>query len=78
MQFQYTKKMIKTFQKVITFSKIFERVIYNSPFNLFTTNELFTSSQSGFLPGHSCIAQLLSVIHEIQTGFDVRGVFFNI
>ena len=44
----------------------------------------FTSSQSGFLPGDSCIGQLLSIIHEIQTAFDnnptvdKRGVFPNI
>ena len=38
------------------FSKIFERVIYNSLFNHFQSNKLFTSSQLGFLPGYSCIA----------------------
>ena len=60
---------------------MFERVIYNSLFNYFQSNRLFTPSQSGFLPGDSCIAQLLSIIHEIQTTFDenptvdVRGVF---
>ena len=66
------------------FGKIFERVIYNSLFNCFLSNKLFTSSQSGFLSGDSCIAQLLSIIHEIQTAFDenptfdVRGVFLDI
>ena len=61
------------------FSKIFERVIYNSIFNYFISNKLFTPSQSGFLPGDSCIAQLLSIIHEIQTAFaDVRGIFLDI
>ena len=61
--------------------KKFERVIYSSLFNYFRSNRLFTPSQSGFLPGDSCIAQLLSIIHEIQTAFDgnatadVRGVF---
>ena len=66
------------------FGKIFERVIYNSLFNYFLSNKLFTPSQSGFLPGDSCIAQLLSIIHEIQTAFDenptvdVRGVFLDI
>ena len=65
-------------------SKIFERVIYNSFFNHFVSNKLFKSSQSGFLPGDSCIAQLLSIIHEIQTSFhsnlpvDVRRVFLDI
>ena len=63
---------------------MFERIIYNSLFNYFQSNRLFTSSQSGFLPGDSCIAQLLSIIHEIQTAFDenptvdVRGVFLDI
>ena len=66
------------------FSKIFERVIYNSLFNHFVCNKLSTPSQSGFLPGDSCIAQLLSIIHEIQTSLDsnppadVRGVFLDI
>ena len=66
------------------FSKIFERVIYNSIFNHFQSNKIGTSSQSGFLPGYSRIAQLLSIIHEIQTAFDnnptadVRGVFLDI
>ena len=41
-------------------------------------------SQSGFLLGDSIIAQILSIIHEIQTAFDsnptvdVRGVFLDI
>ena len=66
------------------FGKIFERVIYNSIFNYFNGNKLFTPSQSGFLPGDSCIAQLLSIIHEIQTASDenpagdVRGIFLDI
>ena len=38
------------------FGKMFERVIYNSLFNYFQSNRLFTPSQSGFLPGDSCIA----------------------
>ena len=51
------------------FSKIFEKVIYNSLFNHFQSNKFFTSSQSGFLPGESYIAQLLSIIQDIQTLF---------
>ena len=57
----------------------------NDPlFNYFQSNRLFTPSQSGFPPGDSCIAQLLSIIHEIQTAFDenptvdVRGVFLDL
>ena len=41
------------------FGKMFERVIYNSLFNYFQSNRLFTPCQSGFLPGNSCVAQLL-------------------
>ena len=40
------------------FSKILERVIYNSLFNHFVRNKLSTPSQSGFLAENSCIAQL--------------------
>ena len=53
-------------------------------FNYFLSNKLFTPSQSGFLRGDSSIAELLSIIHEIQTAFDnnptvdVRGVFLDI
>ena len=66
------------------FSKIFERVIHDSLFNHFYSNKLFTSLHSGSLPGDSCIAQLLSIIHEMQTSFDsnplvdVRGVVSDI
>ena len=80
------KNLIKNYPLVSLlpiFSKIYERVIYNALFNYFKDNKLFTPSQSGFLPGDSCIAQLLSIIHEIQTAFDnnpavdVRGVFLD-
>ena len=66
------------------FSKIFERVIYNSIFNYFFSNKLFTSPQSWFLPVDLCIAQLLSIIHKIQATFnnnatiDVRVVFLDV
>ena len=52
------------------FGKIFERVIYSSLSNHFISNKPLTTSQSGFLPGDSCVAQLLSLIYEIQTQFD--------
>ena len=81
------KMLVKNYRPISllpVFGKMFERVIYNSLFNYFQSNRLFTPSQSGFLPGDSCIAQLLSIIHEIQTVFDenpnvdVRGVFLDI
>ena len=63
---------------------MFETIIYNSLFNYFLSNKIFTPSQSDFLLGHPCIAQLLSMIHEKQIAFDdnptvdVRGVFLDI
>ena len=66
------------------FAKVFERVIHNSLFNYFLHHKLFTPFQSGFLPGDSCTAQLLSIIHKIQSDFDdnptvhVRGIFLDI
>ena len=53
-----------------TFSKVFERLIFNSLFNYFIQNKLFTECQSGFIPGDSCVAQLLSITHEIYKSFD--------
>ena len=81
------KNLIKNYRPVSLlpiFSKIYERVIYDALFNYFKSNKLFTPSQSGFLPSDSCRAQLLSIIHEIQTAFDnnpvvdERGVFLDI
>ena len=52
--------------------------------NYFQSNRIFTPSQPGFISRGSCIAQLLSIIYEIQTAFDenptvdVRGVFLDI
>ena len=66
------------------FSKIFEQLIFNSLFNYFMQNKLFTECQSGFIPGDSCVAQLLSITHEIYKSFDrnpsadTRGIYLDI
>ena len=47
-------------------------------------NKLLNPNQSGFMPGDSCIHQLISIIHEIHVSFDanpsleIRGVFLDI
>ena len=76
------KNLLKNYRPIsliCIFSKIFKRVIDSSLFNHYQSINLFTSSQSGFLPGDLCIAQLLSIIHEMETPFDgnvdVRGLF---
>ena len=66
------------------FGKIFEKCIYDTLYNYFETNSLFTPCQSGFREGDSCLAQLLSITHDIFKGFDAnpsmdtRGVFLDI
>ena len=66
------------------FSKIFEQLIFNSLFNYFMQNKLFTECQSGFIPGDSCVAQLLSITYEIYKSFDrnpsadTRGIYLDI
>ena len=66
------------------FSKIFERLIFNSLFSYFMQNKLLKECLSGFIPGDSCIAQLLSITHEIYKSFDcnppadTRGIFLDI
>ena len=84
---KYNKNLIKNYRPVSLLpisSKIYERVICNALFDYFKNNKLYTPSQSGVLPGNSCIAQLLSVVHGIQTVFDnncvvdVRAVFLDI
>ena len=53
-------------------------------FNYFHKNELFTKCQSGFLPGDSCVSQLVSIVHDINSSSDcdptqdVTGVFLDI
>ena len=63
-------------------SKAFERVIFYDILKNFLDNNLVSPKQSGFIPGESCVNQLLSIIHGIFTSFDnyleVRGVLLDI
>ena len=81
------KNLIKTYRRISLLpssSKIYESLIFNSVFNYFINNNLFTKSQSDFLPLDSCISQLLSITHKIYKSFDcnppldVRGTFLDI
>ena len=82
-----SKNLIKNYRPISVlpiFSKVFERLLFNSLFNYFIQNKLFTDCQSGFIPGDSCVAQLLSITHEIYKSFDcnlpcdIRGTFLDI
>ena len=44
--------------------KVFERLIFNSLFHYFIEKNLLSSHQSGFIPGNSCVQQLISITHE--------------
>ena len=66
------------------FSKVFEKLIFNALFHFFVQNQLFKDCQSGFIPGDSCISQLLAVTREIHKSFDcnppedISGVFQDV
>ena len=42
------------------FSKLFEKCIFDTLYSYFESNNLFSSCQSGFRKGDSCVSQLLS------------------
>ena len=53
-------------------------------FNYFIQKQLFTDCESSFIQGCSCVAQLLSLTHEIykildcNPPCDIRGIFLDI
>ena len=52
------KQCIKNYRSVSLLpicSKIFERLLFKEPHNIFNQNDLLSSNQSGFRPGNSCI-----------------------
>ena len=82
-----SKSLMKNYRPISLLpicGKLFEKVIYNTLFEYLKSNELLVNCQSGFLPGDSCISQLLSITHDIYKAFDgnpsleVRGVFLDI
>ena len=60
------------------------RLVFNTLFNFFLQNKLFTPSQSGFIPVNSCVSQLQSTTQEIYKNCDchpptdMRGTFLDI
>ena len=51
---------------------MFEKVVYKNKFNFLMENALIYKFQSGFLPGHSTIHQLIELINEICMALDNR------
>ena len=50
--------------------KLFERIIFKYTFNYLLENNLIYKYQSGFLPNHSTIYQLIDIYHHICQSFD--------
>ena len=63
-------------------SKVLERILCKSMFEIFIQNNLITPNKSGFKTGDLCINQLISITHKIYKSFDdgyeVWGVFLDI
>ena len=81
------KSVVKNYRPVSLlpiFGKLFEKCLFDTIYSYFEDNNLFSSCQSGFRKGDSCISQLLSITHDIFKGFDstplldTRGIFLDI
>ena len=81
------KQLLKNYRPVSLLpicGKVFERIIFNDLFKYFKENNLLSPHQSGFIPGDSCVQQLIAITHEIYKAFDcspsleVWGVFLDI
>ena len=63
--------------------KLFERIIFDTFFQHLAVKKLLNPNQSGYIPGDSCIHQLISITHEIYAFFDAnpslenRGIFLD-
>ena len=81
-----SSRQIKTKYRPISllpiFSKIFEKIIFDSLYEFLHSNNLISANQSGFRPGDSTINQLLSITHDIFVSFEkqseTRAVFLDI
>ena len=81
---KYPVKNYRPISLLPKFAKVFERLLFNCLSFHFHNNNLFTKCQSGFMPGDSCITQLFSIVHEIQSSFDykpptdIKAIFLDI
>ena len=81
-----SKNLVKKYRPISlspVFDKIFEKIIHDSIYSYLTSNHLLNKYQSGFRKSDSCVAQLLSIVHNIQTNLDntpstdTRGIFLD-
>ena len=53
------KNLIKNYRPISLlpiFGKVFEKLVFNTLFNFFLQNKVFTPCQSIFIPGDSCVS----------------------
>ena len=81
-----SKNLLKNYRPISLlpiFSKIFEKIIYNSLYSYIITNGLLNPCQSGFQKGDSCVSQLLRITHDIYKNLDsdppvdTRSIFLD-
>ena len=51
---------------------VFERIMFKHIYNFVHTNKLIFENQSGFLPAHSTVYQLIDIYHNICQSFNAR------
>ena len=82
-----SKKIVNNYRPVShlpIYSKIFEKLIFDSIYEFINKNNLLNNNQSGFKLNDSCIDHLIDIIHNIFSAFDanlsleVRGVFLDL
>jgi potassium voltage-gated channel Eag-related subfamily H protein 8 len=65
-----------------SFSKIFEKIIYNRLITYFTSNNIFTNSQFGFRKKSSTDKAVYTLINDILSALNnkriVGGIFFDL
>lgn len=52
--------------------KVLERIVFKHLYNFLHSNNLIYKNQSGFLPGHSTVYQLIDIYNQICKSFDDR------
>ena len=52
--------------------KVMERVVFKYLYNFFQINNLIYPYQSGFIPGHSTVYQLIDIYHQICQSIDAK------
>ncbi len=52
--------------------KVMERIVFKHMYNHLSMHNLIYKNQSGFIPGHSTVYQLIDIYNQICTAFDQR------